>query len=783
MLRRFRHAFLGAALIAATVAAPPIVTTAGAQTGAWQGLSAVSTPSSIDSQDNGGIVNDAPAFSASVTEDLGGAGVDLWVNNHAVSSEALVDFEGTTTATLFDQVLRVTQPGGTLSDSHVGAFSDIDGDGDEDFIETAGAGDATRIFENRNGQLVQTGTLGDPLMRARTVLMVDIDEDGDMDALVTALDSRFNDQDEDGEPDIAPSALFTNDGNGNFTEVADTNNILFDEGESLDAGAQNLRYAVLTSTGVGNDPVIVTGNQFSIGNHTLAVGSARIAEGDRVIQSVGANNNASAIRDLAFGELDGNLANGPEIVAARQDGSDDEGDTNDDGEDIGDGIPDRLGSLPLTMRNVDGNSQQLDVVSSSELADNCATVSLADFDNDADLDIFGGCAFSPGGQTQNVVLLNDGQGNFPTVMPVSAMTTTAAVSLVADFNGDGWVDAYVGGGFDAEPGEDFVLLNQQGGSNNWLQIDLEATNNPDAQGAAVYVGTDKWQVREVGHTLHRGQDSRTLHFGLGGEDEIAPVEIRWPDGTFERCDVDDVNQRVTIEQGGDNCVESTQAGLRSAVAATPDLEPAIPAEPDPEPDPDPEPNPDPVFCNGLEVTINLQLNPNAQATNSHDVILGTEGADVIDGLDGRDTICALGGDDIINAGQGRDWVDAGAGDDEIEAGQGADIVLAGAGDDVVVGGRGNDTITGGSGDDDLRGQDGIDVINGNGGDDELRGGNKADSLIGGGGDDLLIGQTRADFLDGGAGIDEFVGGGGTDVCTPDPQGNVESRSTCELTSR
>ena len=90
MLRRFRHAFLGAALIAATVAAPPIASTAGAQTGAWQGLSAVSTPSSIDSQDNGGIVNDAPAFSASVTEDLGGAGVDLWVNNHAVSSLSLI---------------------------------------------------------------------------------------------------------------------------------------------------------------------------------------------------------------------------------------------------------------------------------------------------------------------------------------------------------------------------------------------------------------------------------------------------------------------------------------------------------------------------------------------------------------------------------------------------------------------------------------------------------------------------------------------------------------------
>ncbi len=773
MKRRLRHAFLGAALIAATVAAPPIATTAGAQATQWQGFTSISAPSSIDFQENGGNTNDSPAFSASVTEDLGQGGVDLWVNNHAVSSETLVDFNpaGNATGNIFSSTNRITQPGGTLSDSHVGAFSDIDGDGDEDFIESAGAGDATRIFENRNGTLVQAGTLGDSLMRARTVLMVDIDQDGDMDALVTALDSRFNDQDGDGEPDIAPSALFTNDGNGTFTEVPDTNNVLFDEGDPLDAGAQNLRYAVLTSTGVGTDPVIVTGNQFSIGSHTLAVGAAEIAEGDRVQQSVGVINNASAIRDLVFGELDGNLQNGPEIVAARQDGSDDAGDTNDDGEAIGDGIPDRLGQLPLAIRNIDGN-QQLDIVSDSELVDNCATASLADFDNDADLDIFAGCAFSPGGQTQNVVLLNDGDGNFPTIVSAGAMPTTAAVSLVADFNGDGWMDAYVGGGFDAEPGEDFVLINQGGGSNNWLQVDLVATNNPDAAGAQVYVGTDEWQVRETGHTLHRGQDTRTLHFGLGGEDEIAPVEIRWPDGTFERCDVDGVNQRVTITQGGENCVASTQAGLRSAVAATPDLTPVVS---------EPAPDADPVFCNGLEVTINLQLNPGAQATNSHDVILGTEGPDVIDGLDGRDTICALGGNDIINAGQGRDWVSAGNGNDVVEAGQGADIVFAGNGDDIVAGGRGNDEVTGGAGDDDLRGQDGIDILVGNGGDDELRGGNKADRLIGGVGNDFLSGQTRADFLDGGVGVDDYVGGGGVDVCTLDPQGNIEARATCELT--
>lgn len=198
MKRSWRHAFLGAALVAATVAAPPIATTAGAQASQWQGFDSISAPSSIDLLENGGDTNDSPAFSASVTEDLGGAGVDLWVNNHAISSERLVDFNpsGTTTTNIFARVDRVSG----LADSHVGVFSDIDGDGDEDFIESAGAGDPTRIFRNDGGNLVPAGTLGDPLMRARTVLMVDIDNDGDMDALITALDSRTNDRDEDGNP-------------------------------------------------------------------------------------------------------------------------------------------------------------------------------------------------------------------------------------------------------------------------------------------------------------------------------------------------------------------------------------------------------------------------------------------------------------------------------------------------------------------------------------------------------------------------------------------------------
>ena len=756
MTRRFRHAFLGAALVAATVAAPPIASTAGAQASTWQGFTAISAPSVVEVA-NPAIpeANEAPAFSAAFTEDLGGNAADLWVNNHAVSSETLADFVGgTDVADLFDNVDRITPSGArNLSDSHVGVFTDIDGDGDEDFIETAGAGDATRVFENENGELEQIGTLGDPEMRARTVLMVDIDNDGDMDALVTALDSRFND------PDSAfGSALFENDGAGNFSEVPDTDNLLFDAGDPLEEGAQNVRYAVLTSTGPGEQPVIVTGNSFVVGLHTLATGELEVAEAAPVTESVGIDDNTTAIRDLVFGELDGNLQNGPELVVARQDGTDDLGGTNDDGEPIGDGVPDLLGELPISIRSINGG-QFLIPASNDALADNCATVSLADFDNDGDLDILGGCAATITGQTQNIFLENDGEANFTVrTNAIPSMETTAAVSLVGDFNGDGWMDAYIGGGFDDEPGEDFILLNNgDGGTNNWLQIELDADTD-DAIGAQVYVGADEWQVRETGHTLHRGQDSRILHFGLGSETNVAPAQIRWPDGTFETCVLDGVNQRQTISQGGNNCVASSQAGLQAAISVDPGGAPAL-------------------LCNGEAVTVNIAAGETPSGDD--DVILGTDGADVINGLGGNDTICGLGGNDTISGGKGADTILGGLGADVLTGNNGADVIAGGRGKDTISGGSGPDELRGNAGKDTIAGGNGADLIIGGAGNDALAGGSRGDDLRGGAGNDSLAGGKGADVLNGGAGRDSLNGNNGTDTCTADPDEPGEVITNCE----
>jgi len=766
MRGKIRHSLLGMALVAAVVAAPQTTTTAGAQ-GGWTGFTATSVPSGL----TGGAANDSPAFTAAVTSDLAGSGVDLFVSNHAEASEWLTDWD----AGVFANAI----PAAGGFDTHGASFSDIDDDGDDDLIETSGRNHDTRVFKNNAGALsaITGHGLEDNAGRGRTVLMVDIDDDGDMDALIVNLDRTLISEDAPPAPDGAqPSELYLNDGDGtSWTKVADPTGVI-DDG--------SIRFAHLTSTGPATEQIIITSNSFQVAAQSIQTGTATLISAlNPANTSQFAGHNATNLRDIALGDLNGDLS--PEFVVARQDdflATDDFGATApapDDPAtpedesltetvDIGDGTPDLLGLRPLGIGQVTSSSLVSKVIASISgdlRVDNCRTIALADYDNDADLDIFGGCAMVESGQTQNVVLLNDGVGNFTigdsALVPATAAGGTATVAINADFNNDGWIDTYVGGGYDSQKGEDFIFLNQGGTSNHWLELELDGSN-PDAAGAQVFLGSNKWQVRESGHRVHRGQDMKTLHFGLGSQTAVAPLEIMWPDGTFERCAVSGIDQKITITQGSADCVDQTKSGLLAAIATTPDTSPLVP----------------PAVCNGLEVTVDLALND--VPTEGDDVIRGTSGPDVINALGGNDTICSLQGDDTINGGDGFDKVFAGQGNDTINGGSGNDKLVGGAGKDTIMGGNGNDRIQGGEGADVLHGENGLDRIAGASGNDILRGGKFADELLGGLGRDDLFGDEGDDVLRGGAWIDTMDGGSQKDGCTlNDPSGNPEIRINCE----
>jgi Ca2+-binding RTX toxin-like protein len=117
------------------------------------------------------------------------------------------------------------------------------------------------------------------------------------------------------------------------------------------------------------------------------------------------------------------------------------------------------------------------------------------------------------------------------------------------------------------------------------------------------------------------------------------------------------------------------------------------------------------------------------ATNSDDILTGSQGANGIDGLGGSDIIYGLGGNDFL-AGNAQD-----------------------------------DTLIGGTGDDFLEGETGDDVIEGNDGDDTIFGGANDDRMNGGGEADFLVGSTGNDHMSGGGESDGFLwaNGDGNDV--------------------
>ncbi len=179
-------------------------------------------------------------------------------------------------------------------------------------------------------------------------------------------------------------------------------------------------------------------------------------------------------------------------------------------------------------------------------------------------------------------------------------------------------------------------------------------------------------------------------------------------------------------------------------------------------------------------------------------IIGTPGADSIDGTSGNDVIVGLGGDDTIRGLRGDDVICGGSGDDVVRAGPGSDAIYGGSGNDILRSGPGHDGgLDGGAGNDRLYGETGgrTDYVPGPGDDLVVGSGTGADwvhledargpihaslttgistgqgtdrlvgvsALLGGPYDDILIGSSGDDQLVGEGGHDLLVGKGGNDT--------------------
>lgn len=180
---------------------------------------------------------------------------------------------------------------------------------------------------------------------------------------------------------------------------------------------------------------------------------------------------------------------------------------------------------------------------------------LFDFDNDGDLDIVAANGTAEELILQYPLLLeNDGTGRFRDVGPelsgYFARKRSGRGMAVWDFDNDGDLDVIVSH-VDLE-GTAALLRNDGGNGNHWIGLTLIGAHGPaSAVGAKVtartagrtQVAVNQWATSYLSYNDPR------LHFGLGRDETVMDIEIRWPSGAIQRFENVAADRYLTVVEG------------------------------------------------------------------------------------------------------------------------------------------------------------------------------------------------------------------------------------------
>ena len=175
-----------------------------------------------------------------------------------------------------------------------------------------------------------------------------------------------------------------------------------------------------------------------------------------------------------------------------------------------------------------------------------------DYDNDGDVDIFksnGELKHLYGQEDQ--MFENQGDGKFKDVsVDLSQYFQEENVgrgACMGDYDNDGDVDIFI---VNIDNPCKFIR-NNKGNQNNWIILNLTGTtSNRDAIGAIVSISSgDLIQVAQKKSTTgYLSQGDPRMHFGLGKNEMIDKIEIRWPSGKKQVLSDVKVNQILSINE-------------------------------------------------------------------------------------------------------------------------------------------------------------------------------------------------------------------------------------------
>ena len=209
------------------------------------------------------------------------------------------------------------------------------------------------------------------------------------------------------------------------------------------------------------------------------------------------------------------------------------------------------------------------------VADTGFGTALADFDQDADLDLVVANGKvrrgpeSPGGAygetatetfkrlyaEPNLFMANNGRGWFDDRCHRSAgFCDSGGVGrglLAGDIDADGDLDILVTNA----NGRVRLYRNDTPDKGGWLTLRvIDPVLNRDAIGATASIRLgDTWQLRPVIHTTsYLSSADAAVHFGLGPVQTVDEIAVAWPDGTRERFPGGPANRLVVIQKGAGN---------------------------------------------------------------------------------------------------------------------------------------------------------------------------------------------------------------------------------------
>ncbi len=180
------------------------------------------------------------------------------------------------------------------------------------------------------------------------------------------------------------------------------------------------------------------------------------------------------------------------------------------------------------------------------------TSAFIDYDNDGDADIFktnGALKHLYGHEDQ--LFENTGDGKFKDISNNLGKyfheEYVGRGACIGDYDNDGDFDIYIAN----LSNRGMFLRNNKGNLNNWLIINLVGTtSNRDGIGARIKItlGSMVQTTQKKSTSGYLSQNDHRIHFGLGKNESVDIIEIKWPSGKVQLIENAKANQILNITE-------------------------------------------------------------------------------------------------------------------------------------------------------------------------------------------------------------------------------------------